>query len=159
MLIGLRVKKYIQETFGKYVHPSIVAEMLSNPEKFHPGGKRSYQSVLFCDVANFTSFSETMAPEALIKLLNEYLGAMTEEISNTQVILDKYIGNAIMAYLGPPFTPGNHSLLACQTAINMQSTLQTLRPQWLSRGLPEIRIRRHCNRSYDRWSYRVGKEP
>jgi len=141
MLQGLREKKYIQETFGKYVHPSIVAEILSNPEKIQPGGKRNYQSVLFCDVANFTSFSETMAPEALIKLLNEYLGAMTEEISNTQGILDKYIGDAVMAFWGPPFTPGNHSLLACQAALNMQSTLQILRPQWLSRGLPEIRMR------------------
>ena len=141
MLKGLREKKYIQETFGKYVHPSIVTEILSNPDKIQPGGKRSYQSVLFCDVANFTSFSETMAPEALIKLLNEYLGAMTEEISSTNGILDKYIGDAIMAFWGPPFTPGNHSLLACRAAINMQSTLQTLRPQWLSRGLPEIRMR------------------
>jgi class 3 adenylate cyclase/HAMP domain-containing protein len=141
MLKGLREKKYIQETFGKYVHPSIVTEILSNPEKIHPGGKRNYQSVLFCDVANFTSFSETMAPEALIQLLNEYLGAMTEEISNTHGILDKYIGDAIMAFWGPPFTPGNHSLLACRAAINMQSTLKKLRPQWLSRGLPEIRIR------------------
>ncbi len=141
MLKGLREKKYIQEIFGKYVHPSIVTEILSNPEKIHPGGKRNYQSVLFCDVANFTSFSESMAPEELIKLLNEYLGAMTEEISNTHGILDKYIGDAIMAFWGPPFTPGNHSLLACQAAIKMQSTLQTLRPQWLSRGLPEIRMR------------------
>ena len=141
MLKGLREKKYIQETFGNYEHPSIVTEILSNPDKIQPGGKRSYQSVLFCDVANFTSFSETMAPEALIKLLNEYLGAMTEEISSTNGILDKYIGDAIMAFWGPPFTPGNHSLLACRAAINMQSTLQTLRPQWLSRGLPEIRMR------------------
>ena len=82
-----------------------------------------------------------MAPESLIKLLNEYLGAMTEEISNTQGVLDKYIGDAIMAFWGPPFTPGNHSLLACQAALNMQSVLQTLRPQWLSQGLPEIRMR------------------
>ena len=141
MLKGLREKKYIQETFGKYVHPSIVAEILSNPEKIQPGGKRNYQSVLFCDVANFTSFSEAMAPEALIKLLNEYLGAMTEEISNTHGILDKYIGDAIMAFWGPPFTPGNHALLACRAAISMQSTLQIMRPQWLSRGLPEIRMR------------------
>jgi class 3 adenylate cyclase/HAMP domain-containing protein len=141
MLIGLREKKFIQETFGKYVHPTIVADILSNPDKIQPGGTRSYQTVLFCDVANFTSFSETMAPEALIKLLNEYLGAMTEEISNSQGILDKYIGDAIMAFWGPPFTLGNHSLLACQAALNMQSALQTLRSQWLSQGLPEIRMR------------------
>ena len=89
MLKGLREKKYIQETFGKYVHPSIVADILSNPDKIQPGGKRNYQTVLFCDVANFTSFSETMAPEDLIKLLNEYLGAMTDEISNHNGILDK----------------------------------------------------------------------
>lgn len=141
MLKGLREKKYIQETFGKYVHPSIVADILSNPEKIQPGGKRNYQTVLFCDVANFTSFSETMAPEDLIKLLNEYLGAMTDEISNQNGILDKYIGDAIMAFWGPPFTPGNHSLLACQAALNMQSILEKLRPQWISKGLPEIRMR------------------
>ena len=141
MLKGLREKKYIQDTFGKYVHPSIVENILSNPDNILPGGTRSYQTVLFCDVANFTSFSETMAPESLIQLLNEYLGAMTEEISNTQGILDKYIGDAIMAFWGPPFTPGNHSLLACQTALNMQSQLNILRPQWLGKGLPEIRMR------------------
>ncbi len=141
MLKGLREKKYIQETFGKYVHPSIVADILSNPGKIQPGGKRNYQSVLFCDVANFTSFSESMAPEDLIKLLNEYLGAMTDEISNQNGILDKYIGDAIMAFWGPPFTPGNHSLQACQSALNMQSTLEVLRPQWVSKGLPEIRMR------------------
>ncbi len=141
MLKGLREKKYIQDTFGKYVHPSIVENILSNPENILPGGTRSYQSVLFCDVANFTSFSETMAPESLIQLLNEYLGAMTEEISKTHGILDKYIGDAIMAFWGPPFTPGNHSLLACQAALNMQSELKILRPQWLAKGLPEIRMR------------------
>ena len=141
MLKGLREKKYIQDTFGKYVHPSIVENILSNPENIQPGGSRNYQSVLFCDVANFTSFSETMAPESLIHLLNEYLGAMTEEISKTHGILDKYIGDAIMAFWGPPFTPGNHSLLACQAALNMQSQLNILRPQWLAKGLPEIRMR------------------
>jgi class 3 adenylate cyclase/HAMP domain-containing protein len=141
MLKGLREKKYIQDTFGKYVHPSIVENILSNPDNIQPGGSRSYQSVLFCDVANFTSFSETMAPESLIQLLNEYLGAMTEEISNTHGILDKYIGDAIMAFWGPPFTPGNHSLLACQAALNMQKQLNILRPLWLSKGLPEIRMR------------------
>ena len=141
MLKGLREKQYIQDTFGKYVHPTIVADILSNPEKIQPGGTRSYQTALFCDVANFTSFSETMAPEALIKLLNEYLGAMTEEISNSQGVLDKYIGDAIMAFWGPPFTPGNHSLLACQAALSMQTILETLRPKWLSQGLPEIKMR------------------
>lgn len=141
MLKGLKEKQYIQDTFGKYVHPSIVADILSDPNKIQPGGTRSYQTVLFCDVANFTSFSETMAPESLIKLLNEYLGAMTEEISSSSGILDKYIGDAIMAFWGPPFTLGNHSLLACQAALNMQSHLGKLRPQWLSQGLPEIRTR------------------
>ncbi len=141
MLKGLREKQYIQDTFGKYVHPSIVENILSNPDNIQPGGTRSYQTVLFCDVANFTSFSENMAPEALIKLLNEYLGVMTKEISNSHGILDKYIGDAIMAFWGPPLTPGNHSLLACQAALKMQEKLETLRPQWLSKGLPEIRMR------------------
>jgi adenylate cyclase len=141
MLRGLQEKKYIQEIFGKYVHPSIVEDILSNPEKIQPGGKRSYQTVLFCDVVNFTGFSEKLAPEVLINLLNEYLGAMSDEISNNQGILDKYIGDAIMAFWGPPFTAGNHSLLACQTAIRMQKKLDSLRPQWLEKGLPEIRMR------------------
>jgi adenylate cyclase len=101
MLKGLREKKYIQDNFGKYVHPSIVDNILSNPNNILPGGTRSYQSVLFCDAANFTSFSKTMAPESLIQLLNEYLGAMTKEISNTHGILDNYIGDLIIAFWGP----------------------------------------------------------
>jgi class 3 adenylate cyclase len=141
MAQGLKEKEQMRNTFDKYVHPSIVTDILNNPEKLKLGGSREIQTVLFSDVANFTTFSEGMPPEDLILLLNDYLGAMTEEIIERQGILDKYIGDAIMAFWGAPFCKGNHALFACQTAIAMQKKLEELRPIWKSENKPEINAR------------------
>jgi class 3 adenylate cyclase len=141
MAQGLKEKEQMRNTFDKYVHPSIVTDILNNPEKLKLGGSREIQTVLFSDVANFTTFSEGMPPEDLILLLNDYLGAMTNEVIEHQGILDKYIGDAIMAFWGAPFCKGNHALLACQTAIKMQNKLEELRPIWKSQNKPEINAR------------------
>ncbi len=141
MTQGLKEKEQMRNTFDKYVHPSIVTDILNNPEKLKLGGSREIQTVLFSDIANFTTFSEGMPPEELILLLNDYLGAMTDEIIEHQGILDKYIGDAIMAFWGAPFCKGNHALFACQTAIAMQEKLRELRPVWKSQNKPEINAR------------------
>jgi class 3 adenylate cyclase len=141
MAQGLKEKEQMRNTFDKYVHPSIVTDILNNPEKLKLGGSREIQTVLFSDIANFTTFSEGMPPEDLIRLLNDYLGAMTEELIQKQGILDKYIGDAIMAFWGAPFCKGNHALLACETAIAMQKKLEELRPIWKSQNKPEINVR------------------
>ncbi len=141
MMEGLREKEHIRESFGKYLNPKIVSEIIENPDKLKLGGTRQVQTVLFSDIANFTSFSETMSPDELVQLLNKYLGAMTEELTSREGILDKYIGDAVMAFWGPPFTKGNHAILACQTALQMQKRLELLRAQWVEEGLPEVHAR------------------
>ena len=141
MTDGLREKEQIRELFGKYVHPSIVSDIMDNPENLHRGGTRKVQTLMFSDIAGFASISETMDAEKLIKLLNEYLGAMADEIAASEGIVDKYLGDGIMAFWGEPFTTGNHALLACRAALAMQRQLAGLREQWIARGLPPIEMR------------------
>lgn len=141
MASGLQEKELIRSTFNKYVDPAIVSELLSQPDKLKLGGERKEQTVLFSDIAGFTNFSEKLPAEALIKILNAYLSAMTLEISQQHGILDKFIGDAIMAFWSPELCHGNHALFACLSALAMQKKLQQLRPFWLAGGAPEINIR------------------
>jgi len=137
----LEDKELIRSTFNKYVDPAIVSELLSQPDKLRLGGERKAQTVLFSDIAGFTEFSEKLPAEALINILNAYLSAMTVEISRQQGILDKFIGDAIMAFWSPQLCNGNHANYACQSALAMQKKLQQLRPLWVANGAPEINIR------------------
>jgi class 3 adenylate cyclase len=138
---GLQEKERILGTFNKYVDPAIVSELLSQPDKLKLGGERKKQTVLFSDIAEFTSFSEKIPAEALVRVLNEYLTAMTLEIGRQHGILDKFIGDAIMAFWSPQLSGDKHALHACHTALNMQQTLRELRPLWIKNGGPEIRVR------------------
>ncbi|MFI3154657.1 MAG: adenylate/guanylate cyclase domain-containing protein [Methylococcaceae bacterium] len=137
----LQEKELIRSTFNKYVDPAIVSELLSQPDKLRLGGERKKQTVLFSDIAGFTNFSEKLPAEALIKVLNDYLSAMTVEISLQHGILDKFIGDAIMAFWSPQLCNENHAIYACQSALNMQKKLQQLRPHWAANGAPEINVR------------------
>ena len=130
MAEGLQEKERIRNTFSTYVDPAIVSELLKQPDNLKLGGERKEQSVLFSDIAGFTNFSEKLPAETLVKMLNEYLTAMTKEISLQQGILDKFIGDAIMAFWSPHLCQNNHAQKACETALNMQKILQELRPVW-----------------------------
>ncbi len=138
---GLQEKELIRSTFNKYVDPVIVSELLSQPDKLRLGGERKEQAVLFSDIAGFTDFSEKLPAEALIKILNDYLSAMTVEISRQNGILDKFIGDAIMAFWSPELCNGGHALYACRSALAMQQKLRQLRPLWVASGAPEIHVR------------------
>ena len=141
MASDLQEKELIRSTFNKYVDPAIVSELLSQPDKLRLGGERKPQTVLFSDIAGFTNFSEKLPAEELIKILNDYLSAMTLEISRQHGILDKFIGDAIMAFWSPQLCNENHAIYACQSALAMQKKLQQLRPLWVANGAPEINIR------------------
>ncbi len=141
MIKELKEKQFIQETFGKYIHPTIVAEILANPQNLKLGGERKNQTVMFSDITNFTTFSERLTPEKLIILLNKFLGAMTDELMACKGIPDQYLGDGIKAYWGPPFSKEDHSLMGCHTAIRMQKKLSELRPQWISECFPAIHMR------------------
>lgn len=136
----LQEKERIRNTFNKYVDPAIVSELLK-PGKLKLGGERKKQSVLFSDIAGFTNFSEQLPAETLLKVLNNYLTAMTKEISQQQGILDKFIGDAIMAFWSPQLCEQQHAQKACLTALNMQASLEKLRPLWQQQNAPAIHVR------------------
>ena len=141
MVEGLEEKEQIRNLFGKYVHPSIVSGLIDNPDELGVEGRHQVQTLLFSDVQGFVGISANMDAEETVEFLNEYLGKMTEEITRTDGILDKYLGDGIMSFFGPPFTPGNHAYAACRAAIRMQRRLTELRPEWIARGIPEINVR------------------
>jgi class 3 adenylate cyclase len=103
MIEQLRLKERIRETFGRYVDPRIVEGLISGPA-LATEGQRRVMTVLFCDVKGFVGVSEEMTPQGLVKVMNGYFSTMSAPIHQHGGIIDKYIGDAIMAYWGPPFT-------------------------------------------------------
>ncbi|NQU58815.1 MAG: HAMP domain-containing protein [Rhodospirillales bacterium] len=128
MVEGLRLKERIQNTFGKYMDPRIVSNLLDNPEFAEPGGEKREMTVLFIDLKGFTSISEKLAPNDLVKMINDFFTLMTEAIAANKGVVDKYMGDAVMAYWGPPFTgPDEHAALACKAALEALERLETFR--------------------------------
>ncbi|HLY47330.1 MAG TPA: adenylate/guanylate cyclase domain-containing protein [Stellaceae bacterium] len=147
MVGELRVKAQIRETFGKYVDPRIVASLLDQPELADPQGSRREMTILFCDMHGFTSFSEGMTPTGLVTVLNRYLTVMSEPIRRNNGIIDKYIGDAVMGFWGPPFT-GNaeHARLAAMAALEQLEGLAAFQAELpelmgIRRGVPQVEVR------------------
>jgi adenylate cyclase len=134
-------KRFIKETFSHFVTHSVVEELLANPEKIKLGGERKNCTVMFSDVAGFTTISEQLTPEALVKLLNDYLTEMTNIIFKYDGMLDKYEGDAIMAVYGAPLEHGNHAVQACAAALMMQTQLVKLRQLWAKQNRPQMMAR------------------
>jgi class 3 adenylate cyclase len=133
MVGQLRHKEQIRRTFGRYIDPR-VAEGLINQTAAATEGQRRVMTVMFCDMKGFTSLSEGMTPQGLVKVMNRYLSTMSEPIRAQQGIIDKYIGDAIMAYWGPPFIDeADEARLACLAAIDMMDRIGGLRKE-----LPEL---------------------
>jgi class 3 adenylate cyclase len=134
MVEQLRLKERMRETFGRYIDPRIVEGLVDRQTLPATDGQRRVMTVLFCDMKGFTSFSEGMTPQGLVKVMNHYLSSMSEPIRSQRGIIDKYIGDAIMAYWGPPFTEnGEQARLACLAAIDMLDRVARLRTE-----LPEL---------------------
>lgn len=133
-------KKQIKGTFSKYVAPDIVNEMLSHPDKLKVGGEKRDITCLFSDVRDFTSISEMLTPQELSKCLNIYMGRMTDIVFDTQGTLDKYIGDAIVAYWGAPLDVENHPQKAVLAAIEMIDVLPEVNEELKSLGFPKFKI-------------------
>jgi class 3 adenylate cyclase len=130
----LRRNERIRETFGRYVDPRIVEGLIDQPALAAAQGQRRVVTVLFCDMKGFTTLSEGMTPQGLVKVMNRYLTTMSEPIRGHRGVIDKYIGDAIMAYWGPPFIEqANEAELACLAAIDMVGRIAALREE-----LPEL---------------------
>ena len=136
-----REYEHIKGAFQHYVSPDVIDEIMQYPEKLNLGGERRVLTVLFSDVQNFTAIAESMDSVKLVELLNEYLTAMTDIVLKYRGTLDKYIGDAIMAFYGAPIARADHAFLACYTAIGMVEELQKLREVWAARKLPQLNMR------------------
>ena len=134
-------RKFVEKAFGQYVNPDLLDQILKNPALLKLGGDRCEVSVLFSDIAGFTSISEKMEPEPLVSFLNRYLSEMTGIILGQQGTLDKYEGDAIMAFWGAPIPQTDHARRACLTALEQQKQLEKLRGEWEKQGLPPFHVR------------------
>lgn len=141
-------KAMIRGMFSQYVPKKVVAELINNPDMLTLGGERRRMSVLFTDVAGFTSMSEKMSPEDIVTLLNEYLSAMSLIVLENEGIIDKYEGDLIMAEWGAPVFFEDHAAHACRSALRMQAKLAELRMDWVQRGMPPLRSRVGINTGF-----------
>src|SRR6266404_3932593 len=134
MVVQLRDNQRVRETFGKYIDPRVVEGLIDRPTLTAAEGQRRVMTVLFCDLKGFTSLSEGMTPQGLVKVMNRYLSIMSEPIRTHRGIIDKYIGDGIMAYWGPPFVDdADHARFACLAAQEMIDRIATLRQE-----IPEL---------------------
>jgi adenylate cyclase len=138
--IEARTKRQFAELFGQYVPPELVDEMAKNPEGYSMEGRKEQLTVLFSDVRGFTTISEGLQPDELAELMNEYLGAMTLVVRKHRGTLDKYIGDAIMAFWGAPVRDLAHAKNAVLTALEMQEALLELNKSLVAKGWPELKI-------------------
>ena len=144
MVEQLRLKERLRETFGKYVDPRVVEGLIEGPA-LAAEGQRRVMTVLFCDVKGFTSTSEGMTPQGLVKVMNRYFSTMSAPIRAHQGIIDKYIGDAIMAYWGPPFADDKEQArLASLAALDMLQLVPQLQAE-----LPELLGIRTLPKAFD----------
>jgi adenylate cyclase len=155
-------KQKVYGAFKKYVSPVVISDIMKHPEKLKLGGERRDITVFFSDIRGFTSISEKLSPEKLVKILNEYLTAMTDIVMKHEGVVDKYIGDAIMAFWGAPLTQPDHAKMAARTALDMIKRLEELKIEWKKQNFPEINIGIGLNSgqavignmgSYDRFDY------
>ncbi|HYC43825.1 MAG TPA: adenylate/guanylate cyclase domain-containing protein [Noviherbaspirillum sp.] len=139
-LFEYRKGRAMVNLFGEYVAPELVAEMAANPENYNMEGESRELTVLFADVRGFTTISEGLDPNALREYINIYLTAMSEDIRGNRGTLDKYIGDAVMAFWGAPVELPDHASRAVATALKMQATAKALNKDFIARNWPPLKI-------------------
>jgi adenylate cyclase len=133
-------RKMIRQTFSKYVAPHVLTELLAHPERIALGGEEREITVLFSDIRGFTSISENTSPIELVRVLNRYFSAVTKKIFENDGVLDKYIGDAIMAFWGAPIENPHQADKAVEAALGMLEALEALNQEFKASGDPEIKI-------------------
>ncbi|MBV8666563.1 MAG: adenylate/guanylate cyclase domain-containing protein [Burkholderiaceae bacterium] len=139
-LFEYRKGRAMTNLFGEYVAPELVEVMSSDPEHYNMEGEVRELTILFCDVRGFTTISEGLEPNALREYINLYLTAMSEDIRGNRGTLDKYIGDAVMAFWGAPVTLPNHAGLGVTTALLMHKSAEKLNADFTARGWPPLKI-------------------
>lgn len=135
-----REKKKVKGAFQHYLSPDVMNQVLDNPDKLKLGGERRECTVFFSDVRGFTTISESLSPEKLCELMNDYLSPMTEIILRSGGVLDKYIGDAIMAFWGAPIDRPDQADVAARVVLEMMERLEVIRREFPAKGFPPVDI-------------------
>ncbi len=138
-------RQFIQGAFSKYLAQDVIDQILADPDSLRLGGQSCEITTFFSDVAGFSSISEKLSAEDLVQLLNEYLSEMSDIIMMNRGTVDKYEGDAIMAFWGAPLKYPEHPYNACLSAVQMQARLEELRAAWRAQGRDELKVRMGIN--------------
>jgi adenylate cyclase len=136
-----RQKQAIRRMFAQYMSEKVITHLLAHPERLQLGGERRRVTLFFSDLAGFTSLSEGLAPEKVVGLLNDYLSRMTDIILEEEGTVDKFEGDAIMAFWGAPLPQEDQALRACRAALRQQAALAELNRRFAELGLPPLAMR------------------
>lgn len=131
-------QRMIRSVMARYLSPTVSQWVLKDPELLRLGGETRTMTVLFCDLRGFTTLSHALEPQALVSLLNEFMSAMTQVVFAHDGVLDKYIGDAVMAFWNAPVDQPDHARRACEAALAMLDRLGHLRADWKQRGAPPL---------------------
>lgn len=138
-------RAFVLGAFGQYLSPKVVKQLVENPAKLQLGGERRIMTAFFSDIAGFSGISEKLEPEELVTLLNEYLSEMCTIIGKHQGTIDKFEGDAIIAFWGAPIEAEEHAILACRACLEMQEKLILMREKWKKEGKHELFVRMGLN--------------
>lgn len=134
-------KRFIKSAFGQFLSPVVVDQLVDNPSLLKLGGEERVLTAFFSDVAGFSTISEKLSPKELVELLNDYLTEMTDIILKYEGTVDKFEGDAIIAFFGAPVPYEDHARRACLVAIEMQQRLEEMRAVWKAEGKHELFMR------------------
>jgi len=132
----LKKRDFLKNTFERYVSHSVVEEIIQNPDMIHLGGQKKTLTIFFTDIGNFTNLSEILSPEKMVNNLNDYFQGMCTAILEHHGTINRFQGDAILAFWGAPVVQENHALLACQAALKCREFLSNLEEKWVAGGLP-----------------------
>jgi adenylate cyclase len=136
-----REKRALQKNFAHYVDPEVVKQIADKGEEIELGGERKNMTILFSDIAGFTTLSEQMKTQDLFLFMTSYLSNMTDILTAHGGTLDKYIGDAVMGFFGAPLASPDHAAKACMTALAMRKRLPEFNREIQKYGIPEINFR------------------
>lgn len=141
MVRGLREREFIKNTFERYVSKTVASELINNPDMVRLGGTKKELTVMFSDIGGFTTLSETLTPEEMVRHLNEYFEGMSSAILEFDGTLNQFQGDAVVAFWGAPIPQENHATLACLSALRCWEFLKRLQERWKAQGLPQRTFR------------------
>ena len=134
-------RKFLKKAFSLYVSPAILDEIIKNPKNLTLGGSRREMTVLFADIAGFTTISERIPPDELSQMLNQYLTRVSRIIFSYNGVIDKFIGDAVMAFWNAPLDDKNHALNACEAALKVEDEIKVIREEWEHLDIQHFSVR------------------